>query len=128
MRPATVIDLGIIGTKNSIFEVQVAEKEKKRMARHEFRISLPAAREVKICGSFNNWSTNGLHLFKRNGAWSVTLNLNPGRYEYKVLVDGAWYLDPAAGKVSDIDGNENSTIVMKGQENPTYGLESSVTA
>lgn len=33
-------------------------------------------------------TTNGKH------KWTVTLDLPPGRYEYKFVVDGKWCCDP----------------------------------
>jgi 1,4-alpha-glucan branching enzyme len=91
------------------------ENGKSRLVTYTFKVDLPDAAEVRICGSFNNWDRNNLKLFKREGLWTATLNLKPDRYEYKYIVDGAWFLDPAAEKVTNTLGGENSVVVIKEQ-------------
>ena len=51
--------------------------------------------EVFLMGDFNNWNTK-IHPMKRNekGVWTKAVMLPPGRYEYKFLVDGEWWIDP----------------------------------
>jgi len=48
-----------------------------------------------LAGTFNDWSTTATPL-KRfgDGQWKVALQLLPGRYEFKFLVDGAWCCEP----------------------------------
>lgn len=55
----------------------------------------PTAAAVYVAGTFNNWNPDALPL-KRNdaGHWSVDLNLAPGRYEFKFVVDGQWCCEP----------------------------------
>jgi len=55
----------------------------------------PAANQVFLAGEFNNWSTTATPM-KRDpdGVWWVILDLPPGRYEYKFVVDGQWMADP----------------------------------
>ena len=52
------------------------------------------AKEVIITGSFNNWSTQGVKMKKIKSGWSADLNLEPGKYLYKFIVDGHWMKDP----------------------------------
>lgn len=87
-------------------------KSAKKQVKHTFKISLPEAKEVKLCGNFNNWDENSLLLKKRKGVWSTSLKLEPGRYEYKLLVDGVWCTDPNAEKVVNPFGGENSVVVI----------------
>ena len=49
------------------------------------------AQHIFVAGTFNDWSTTATPL-KRSAddAWKVELQLPPGRYEYKFLVDGMW--------------------------------------
>ena len=53
---------------------------------------------VRIAGSFNNWTTTnpGYLMTKKTGdnRYSITVNLAPGVYQYKFVVDGNWYWDP----------------------------------
>lgn len=62
----------------------------------EFQLNAPQATKVVLTGSFNAWSTSGIRMSKaKNGSWKVNINLKPGRYEYKFIVDGQWWTDPA---------------------------------
>jgi hypothetical protein len=43
-----------------------------------------------VAGTFNDWNTTATPLKKSgDGEWKAELQLLPGRYEYKLLVDGA---------------------------------------
>ena len=52
------------------------------------------ANEVYLAGSFNNWQTHELKLKKYQEGWKTTLELEPGKYYYKFIVDGRWMPDP----------------------------------
>ena len=59
-----------------------------------FSFNFPEAKEIFLAGDFNGWDPQSLPLKKNgNGAWEAKLNLSPGRYEYKIMVDGAWSHD-----------------------------------
>lgn len=80
-----------------------------------FIISRPAASSVAVVGDFNRWSPeqNPLSGPDRNGYWSATLDLQPGRYEYLFLVDGtAWTPDPSAVSAGDGMGGRNSVVFV----------------
>lgn len=57
----------------------------------------PEAGEVFVAGTFNDWDPRATPL-KRDelGDWSVTLQLPPGEYRYRLVVDGEWRDDPCA--------------------------------
>ena len=59
-----------------------------------FEFYAPLARDVFLAGSFNNWNT-ALHRMKKgpDGRWHLVVKLEPGRYEYRYLVDGSWEND-----------------------------------
>ena len=61
-----------------------------------FEFSAPEAREVCLAGDFNGWDacTNPMKSDKK-GLWKAALPLEPGRYEYRFLVDGRWENDPS---------------------------------
>ncbi|HEX8890781.1 MAG TPA: M56 family metallopeptidase [Pyrinomonadaceae bacterium] len=80
-----------------------------------FRLSGHAdARIVAVAGSFNNWNQSQF-LFTRVGdEWICKVNLPPGKYEYKFIVDGNWLVDPRNPKTTyDDRGNENSVLVSE---------------
>ncbi len=81
----------------------------------EFTLSAPHARKVILAGSFNNWNTSSLLAKKDSkGNWAVKVNLKPGRYEYKFLVDGSWINDPKCrGCISNNLGTQNCVVEVK---------------
>jgi hypothetical protein len=52
------------------------------------------ARSVSIVSDFNNWNMFGTPLAKVDGGWMCRLDLKPGRYLYKYIIDGDWTADP----------------------------------
>ncbi|OHE82940.1 MAG: hypothetical protein A2107_12125 [Verrucomicrobia bacterium GWF2_62_7] len=54
----------------------------------------PFAKLVNISGDFNAWEMTTLALRKSDSVWKITLELKPGTYQYKFLVDGEWVNDP----------------------------------
>ena len=62
-----------------------------------FEVTHPAAQEVCIAGTFNDWHPAATPMIPLGeGRWSKELTLPPGRYEYRLVVDGLWVDDPAA--------------------------------
>jgi 1,4-alpha-glucan branching enzyme len=62
-----------------------------------FTIEAPGAREVYLCGTFNDWAPEKTPMKPAgNGAWKAQVMLVPGTYEYRLRVDGDWADDPAA--------------------------------
>ena len=60
----------------------------------EMSFDAPFANQVTISGDFNAWEMTTLALRKTSGLWKITLELKPGTYQYKFLVDGEWVNDP----------------------------------
>ncbi len=70
------------------------------------------AKRVALSGEFNQWSTDKTRM-QRNAAghWEATVELAPGRYEYKFVVDGEWVPDPLAHQtVWNPHGTLNSVV------------------
>lgn len=64
-------------------------------ANHLFALSGYAnATSVLVTGSFNGWDTKGYRMKKEGDKWIFPLFLHPGKYTYKFIVDGKWYIDP----------------------------------
>ena len=60
-----------------------------------FSCVAPSAQAVFLAGTFNGWSLDATPMVKGNdGNWSVALDLPPGRFEYKFIVDGVWCCEP----------------------------------
>jgi CubicO group peptidase (beta-lactamase class C family) len=71
----------------------------------------PNARIVNLAGSFNDWKPGALVCGKENAEWVCRVNLEPGKYFYKFIVDGDWIIDPA-NPVTEGDGNGNTNSVL----------------
>jgi hypothetical protein len=73
----------------------------------------PDARTVQAAGDFNGWNPQATPLEQvSNGAWTVTIPLEPGRYEYQFVVDGEeWIADPFAVEQND-DGFGSRNAVL----------------
>ena len=59
-----------------------------------FEYFAPHAKSVELAGNFNNWNPAKTPLKQEHdGKWKVTLELGPGRYEYRYRIDGQWHND-----------------------------------
>jgi len=82
----------------------------------QFFYSAPAAKSVSIAGSFNHWNPNRTKLTgpSKDGVWTIVLPLSPGRYEYRLVVNGKeWVMDPSVPSVDDGLGDNNSFIFVE---------------
>lgn len=61
-----------------------------------FRARFEDAKAVTVAGDFNNWSSDAtpMETDSRQGEWRMCLPLTPGRYRYRLVVDGKWITDP----------------------------------
>lgn len=70
-----------------------------------------SASEVLLAGSFDGWTTQRKMEKSRTGIFSVFLQLYPGRYEIKFIVDGEWRIDPLRPIVHN-NGHENNILII----------------
>jgi 1,4-alpha-glucan branching enzyme len=68
---------------------------------------------VSVAGSFNDWNRWSLPCVRKNGEWVCRINLEPGTYQYKFVIDGVWTIDPSNTKVVEDNGNLNSVLVVE---------------
>lgn len=80
-----------------------------------FEADFPRARSVRLTGTFCDWSAKGLALTKReDGVWEAYLQLEPGRHQYRFIVDGAWLPDPHNTEtVANEFGGANSLLLVR---------------
>jgi 1,4-alpha-glucan branching enzyme len=53
------------------------------------------AAAVILAGSFNDWNESAIAMSRdENGIWNASLDLLPGRHEYKFIIDGQWSCSP----------------------------------
>lgn len=80
------------------------------------------AESVTLVGNFNNWDMWGLPLKKVEGGWMNRIDLKPGSYYYKFIVDDMWTADPSTPEkelTKDGKGHGGLTIkVVKKKSSP----------
>ena len=85
--------------------------------------------KVELAGEMNNWSPQ--QMTKVNDKqWSIELNLDPGSYQYQLVVDGTWQIDPSNSeteengigginsllKIGDLPTTENNYDVIEASD------------
>ncbi|MFA5647609.1 MAG: alpha-amylase family glycosyl hydrolase [Bacteroidales bacterium] len=73
---------------------------------------------VQLAGQINDWNPAKTNLQNENGEWKTSLLLNPGKYQYQVVVDGKWMLDPANPDTEDNNIGGVNSILRVGESNP----------
>lgn len=97
----------------------VAKKcaKKKTVAKVAVTFTLHAdkGKAVYLAGEFNDWNPSAKKMtYKaRSGIYAVSVNLAPGTYQYKFVVDGLWCADPQnADSIANDQGTFNSVITV----------------
>lgn len=74
------------------------------------------AKHVSLSGDFNGWSPDATPMMRYDdGHWETTIELAPGRYEYKFVRDGEWMPDLLAREnVWNQHGTLNSVVEVRG--------------
>ncbi len=80
-----------------------------------FRFYDPHASTVYLAGNFNNWDPTSIPMIKKDGLFEVSLELGPGTYYYKFVINGErWVEDPLnPGQVPDGFGGKNSVFTLR---------------
>jgi hypothetical protein len=108
-----VLPPSLPGAKPSAAEIAEARARMRpdleRFRPVEFRLEGHAgARHVTLAAEFNGWDRRELPMERRGGAWVASVDLEPGRYAYKFVVDDEWITDPANPRTVRAGPNENS--------------------
>ena len=78
--------------------------------------SQAAISRVSVIGDFNDWRADADPMTRTSeGSFELTIALAPGRYHYKLLLDGNQYLPDPACKDQEADGygGVNSVVTVK---------------
>ncbi len=68
---------------------------------------------VALAGSFNGWNDKATPLTFDGHVWTTTLTLSPAEWDYQVVVDGHWMLDPGnPHKRENGQGGYNSVLTI----------------
>ncbi len=94
-------------------EKKIAKKSTKsaktKTKQVRFDLFAPEAQNISLAGDFNGWDISSLPMEKDNqGNWKISVNLDPGRHEYRFYVDGIWQDDPKAGGCASFESSERS--------------------
>lgn len=79
-----------------------------------FALVAPDAKQVFVAGEMTNWD-DGKKPMERgaDGTWRATLDLEPGEWLYKFVVDGKWLQDPATpDHDADGQGGQHSFVFV----------------
>ncbi|PSR55131.1 hypothetical protein AHMF7605_17275 [Adhaeribacter arboris] len=71
------------------------------------------AKLITLAGSFNDWNAYRNFFVKQGDEWVCRLDLTPGKYQYKIVIDGDWILDPNNKETAEENGYKNSLLVVK---------------
>lgn len=102
-----------------------------RKVKYTFRYDLDdhkgeAPISVQLAGSMTNWSPDDVEFTFRRDYWDCTVALNPGVYQYQLVVDGEWILDPANPvTVPNGMGGTNSQLTIEAEgegKTPAFSL------
>ena len=87
-------------------------------------ISIPEeliqGKEVRIFGSFNNWNREVVPVTPEKGFYLSTYDLAPGRYEYKLLVDGMEMTDPSNTETASNGMGGFNNILRVPEDHPPF--------
>jgi len=78
--------------------------------------------KVQVAGSWNDWKPE--ELIKEEDCFILRLNLPPGKYQLKWVIDNVWKLNQDLPVVDDGEGNENNEIEVKSAVSDTGSQES----
>lgn len=74
----------------------------------------PVAQNVQLVGDFSDWKPvdDILTQEEGNNIWRGTFPLDPGKHQYKFVVDGEWKIDPHNPEVVINDQGANNSLVI----------------
>ena len=83
----------------------------------EFFVHHSNAEQISLAGSFNQWAEDVLLLTPGyEGLWKIVIPILPeGRYRYKFLVDGTYWLEDVDNPYREPDGFNgfNSLLIIE---------------
>lgn len=68
---------------------------------------------VALAGTFNNWNQSQLICGRVADEWVCRVDLEPGSYGYKFIVDGDWVLDPANPQTAEDEAGNTNNLLIK---------------
>lgn len=83
-----------------------------------FTVEAPNAFEVQIAGDFNDWTPERTIMEPKGRVWRALLQLAPGRYRYRYVIDGLWMPDPLNPLFEPSQFAGEDSVVVVGEPEP----------
>ena len=89
------------------------EKSTKMKYRFTFNPGNKKYKHVQIKGQMNEWNASAGYLYEKEGKWHIDFQLFPGKYQYKLIIDGKEKNDAVnPDSVSNGNGGYNSQLTL----------------
>ena len=74
---------------------------------------------VQVAGTFSKWQA--LNMNGTTGMnWVLIIELSPGTYQFKFIVDGRWVCNPDQETVDDGRGGKNNMLRVRESDSNVY--------
>ncbi len=86
------------------------------MSKTRFSVDCPGAKSVFLAGDFNDWDPTARRMkrVRKGGSeFAAVVELEPGRYQFKYIVDGDWCCCPHSPRERSAEGIENSVLEVE---------------
>jgi 1,4-alpha-glucan branching enzyme len=83
--------IGVSKQNGSTDMKRISSTGRKRV---RFQIKADEGSEVYVAGTFNGWNPRKKKLKLKDGSYSTSIMLDPGKHEYKFIVNETWCVDP----------------------------------
>ena len=96
--------------------ITVSKTSSARKREVEFRLEGNPDQVVCIAGSFNDWDPAATRMpyDRKEQCFRLTMELAPGYYEYKFVIDGQWIMDETNHNFAANDfGTLNSVLTVE---------------
>jgi len=96
-----------------LFSSLLGAKSLLKKVTFQFQPVISGVEHVFLAGTFNDWSDSSNRMSDEDGdgIYKITLLLQPGTYQYKFVVDGAWITDPEADAYADEGRGESNALI-----------------
>ena len=98
----SIMDVYAGGFRYSI----LLKKSPKVWQRFTFDPKESTHKDVMLAGDMNDWVPGRNPMKLKDKVWETDVLVNPGKYQYKFVVDGKWIADPGNGETN----NSNSVV------------------
>ncbi|MBI1268181.1 MAG: alpha-amylase [Cryomorphaceae bacterium] len=110
--PKTPISALEVTYNKSTYQIPVFKSKKVTFEFSYFPTS-PKVKTVALAGSMNGWNPSATPLTFDGTAWTTSLTLDPAVYQYKIVEDGNWMLDPNnENQLDNGQGAMNSALTI----------------